>query len=137
MATDYLRVTKSRRLVFADRPRAGCAVPASLERRAAIEVAERLGGVVSARTPARKQAQYAGQLAAIVGQGVGQPRRPLRVRPRSDDAAALESAQPVGQDVRGDAWYQALKLAEPLRPFEEGLDDQQRPPVTDSLERRV
>src|SRR3954471_12975537 len=118
MATDYLRVTKTRRLVFADRPGAGCAVPASLERGAAVEVAECLGGVVSARTPARKQTQDAGELTAIVGPGGGKGWRSPGVRPGGDDPAVFEPAQPVGQYVRGDARYQGLKLAEPARPFE-------------------
>ena len=47
----------------------------------------------------------------------------------------LEPAQPVGQDVRGDAGQGLVELAEAARPVEQRLDDEQAPAIADAVER--
>ena len=74
---------------------------------------------------------------AVRGQGVGHARRALLVRRGGDDPLALEPAQPVGQDVRGDARQRLPELVEPPRPIEQRLDDQQAPAIADAVEGRL
>ena len=53
-------------------------------------MAERLGVLGATTAPIREQSQGAGEVAAIGGQGVLHPWRPLLVRPGMDDALAVE-----------------------------------------------
>ena len=53
---------------------------------------------------------------------------------RHEDPLALEAAEPVGQDVRGDARQRVAQLAEPARAIEQRVDDEQRPAIADPVE---
>jgi len=121
-----------------DREAAGWAIPARLERRAARFVAERLVGFAgrccTSRAPVGEQAERTGEVATVRSQGVVHPRRPLGVRPRNDEAAGLETPEPIGQDVRSDAGEGIKQVVVPPRAVEQGLDDEQAPPVADALE---
>jgi hypothetical protein len=53
----------------------------------------------------------------------------------SDDPVTLEPAQPVGQQVLRDAGQPFLQLVEARRAAEELSEDQNRPAITDDVER--
>ena len=52
-----------------------------------------------------------------------------------DDARRLELLQPRGQRVRADAGHALGEVAETQRPEQQVAQDQQRPAVTDHVER--
>jgi hypothetical protein len=81
-------------------------------------VGERLCLRRRATAPVGEQAERAGELAPGPGQLVGEPARPLRVGPRDDERLALETPEPLAEDVRGDARNRLLKLVEAQRPVE-------------------
>ena len=110
------------------------AVPARLERRPAAVVAERLAVLAAARAPVGEQPQRRREVASVAGQRVLHPRRPRRVRRGDDDPLALEAAEPLGQDVRGDAGQLLAELAEAAAAGEQRLDEEQAPAIADAVE---
>jgi hypothetical protein len=59
----------------------------------------------------------------------------LLVWPCDENPFALETAEAVSQDVRGDAGQAVLHFTEPPRSVEQRLDDEQTPAVADPVER--
>src|SRR5436190_7227170 len=92
------------------------------------------GMVRAPAAPVGEEAQGAGQVATVGRQRVLHSRRPLLVRPGVDDALAVEAAQAVGEDVRGDARYGGLQLTEPARAIEQRLDQEEAPAVPHPIE---
>ena len=113
---------------------AGRAVPAHLQRRAAGRVADRLRIDRAPGAPVGEQPQGRGEVAAVGRQVVGEAGRALLVRRGADDAVAFQAAQAIGEDVRRDPGERLAELAEPTRPVEQRLDDQQAPAVADAIE---
>ena len=119
-------------------PLAGRAEPAGLEGRPAGQVME---GLVAAwiggpAAPVRQQAERARQGPAVGGQGVLHPRRPLGIGHGVDDSLALEPAEALGQDVRGDPGNPGQEVVETGRAIEQAFDQEQAPAVADPIEGR-
>jgi len=72
-----------------------------------------------------------GELGAHGGQLVGGPGRPLRVGPGNQQPVPLQPLEALGEDVAAIPGDLAEQVIEPLRPAEQRLDQQYRPPVTD------
>ena len=84
-------------------------------------IVQRRAGPRSPRQPARS---HGGQL-------VGGPGRPLRVGPGNQQPVPLQPLEALGEDVAAIPGDLAEQVIEPLRPAEQRLDQQYRPPVTD------
>jgi hypothetical protein len=123
------------RLVLVDGAGARRAVPAGLHRSPAFGVSRKLGMRRTAGTPLGQQAKRARQLEAVRRQLVGEPGWPPRIGPGHQDALALESLQPVGEDVRGDPGELALEVVEPAGAGQQRFHDQERPPVAHAGQR--
>lgn len=89
-----------------------------------------------ARPPIRQQPEDPGQLTPRGAQFVVKAGRTLRVGARDNQAASLELAKALGEDVGCDPFYTLLDLAEPSGPVEQGRDDEQGPPVPHSGQSR-
>src|SRR5207253_651463 len=105
-------------VVVVDVDPAGGAPPLRLDRRAAGPVLEGhapLGGrsgVGLLGAPLGEEAEGVGEGGALAGEAVGEADRSARVGLGDDEALLLEGAQPLGEDVGGDAGDRLLELAE-------------------------
>lgn len=95
-------------------PGARGTVPASLERRAAGLVSERLGWIRTG-TPVSQQSERTGQSAAVGRQLVAEPERPLGIGARLQDSLAFEALEAIRQDVGGYPRQAGLEVVEAAR----------------------
>jgi hypothetical protein len=117
--------------LIADEMVAGRAVPAGLDRGPARGVHRGLRLVGVPGSPGREQAQRPRELAALHGQLIRDAGRALGVGPGHQQPVLFEPLEALGQDVRRDTRKLVEQIVEPLRPGQQGLHDQQCPPVTD------
>ena len=79
-----------------------------------------------------EQVEGPGEFGSFGGELVGGAGRPLGVGPGYQQPIAFKPLEAVGQDVRGDPRDLAEQVVEPVRPRQQCLHYQQRPPVADS-----
>ncbi len=84
--------------------------------------------------PMGQQAKGPGQFLALGGQLVCGAGWSLGVQPGHRQCIAFKPLEPLGQNVRRDPWDVRLKVVETPRPGEQGLNDEQRPAVTNLSE---
>lgn len=119
-------------LVVAHDPFAGRAPQPELEVGAAGPVVQAGAGTTGpGRPPLPEQVEGAGELAAVVGELVGEAHRPLLVGNTEQQAIGLEIPEPPGQHRRRDAVEAVLELAVAERAGPQRVEDPQRPPVGD------
>jgi hypothetical protein len=96
-----------------------------------------IGGSAAAvlRAPVGEESEGAREGTALGRQAVLEAWRSLRVGGRRQQTIGLQAAQPIGQDVRGDAGNARLELAVAERSGQQHLDDPRAPSVTDPLQR--
>ena len=80
----------------------------------------------------REQAKGARELHALRGQLIGGAGRSVDVGPRQQNRVAFESLEALRQDVRSDPRDLLQQLVEPPRTREQGLYDEQSPPIPDA-----
>jgi hypothetical protein len=112
----------------------GGAVPPGLERRATFGVSRHLAWDRVPCAPMCQQTKGPGQFLALGGQLVRGAGWSLGVQPGHHQHVALEPLEPFGQNVRCEPWDVILKVVESPRPSEQGLNDEQRPAITDPSE---
>ena len=112
----------------------GRAVPPGLERRATFGVSSHLAWNRVPCAPMCQQAKGPGQFLALGGQLVRGAWWSLGVQPGHHQRVALKPLEPLGQNVRREPWDVSLKVVESPRTSEQGLNDEQRPAITNSKE---
>ena len=103
---------------------------------ARLEVARRRGGTERTRAPVREHVEHLAEPRAVLRELVDPRRRRWVELAAADDAALLERLQPRSEDVGAAAGKPRMEIrVAKLVVFEQLADDQQRPALTDEVER--
>src|SRR5262249_11930435 len=111
------------------------AVILQLQRRIAIVVDEHGVAVQVAGAPDGQRADDLAEILPARREGVGGPRRVLRIKLARHDAVLLEDLEAFRENVGRDAFERGEQVLEAARPGEQVADDEERPSFAEELER--